>query len=394
MAEYDIHEGLSRVISQLTAAVTNTSLYSPTHPQVAQYVEKAQSVLAEILLNKPEITLLIIGNDLVADNRKLVSTGASSYVSNFVRILKKQAIERVTFLSGLPKEELQVLILALASSNTLSVRSTPFIKLGKVELKIKKLDDQQTSAGAETLSDETAFSSSGVPEEVLQELLALTVEELDNLKELYHQAKRHKKIDVRSVDDMVKGFIKGFRQEINPLSLLASLKSVNEYTFTHVTNVCILTMSLSDNLGFKGEHLHQIGIASLLHDIGKLFVPDEILSKAGALTPEERKNIETHTVKGARYLMGIEGIPKLAVLAALEHHQQFDGKGYPSMKGGWTPNIVSQLICVADVFDAMRSTRSYREAIPLNEVESTLLKGKGTSFNPMVVDLFIKMIRR
>ena len=394
MAEHDIHEGLSRVVSQLTAAVTNTGLYSPTHPQVAQYVEKAHAVLAEILLHKPEITLLIIGNDLVADNRQLVATGSASYVTNFIRIMKKQAIERITFVSGIPKQELQGIIQALASSDTISVSSTSFIKLGKVELRINKIDDQQASDGVDALSSESAVSAPDVPPEMFQELLAMRAEDVDLLKDMYVRAKRHKQIDVRSVDDMVKGFIKSFRQESNPLSLLASLKSVNEYTFTHVTNVCILTMSLADSLGFKGEHLHQIGIASLLHDIGKIFIPDEILSKAGALTPEERRIIETHTEKGARYLMGIEGIPKLAVLTALEHHQQFDGKGYPSIKGGWTPNIVSQLISVADVFDAMRSTRSYRAAKPVKVVESVLQQGKGVSFNPIIVDCFLKMIKR
>jgi HD-GYP domain-containing protein (c-di-GMP phosphodiesterase class II) len=394
MAEYDAHEGLSRVISQVTAAVTNTSLYSPNHPNVGQFVENAHSVLAEILQYKPEITLLIIGNDLVADNRQLGAAGSSSYVTNFIQILKKQAIERISFSAGLPKEELQTLIQALASPDTLSVKSTSFIKLGKVELRVKKLDEQHSFAGSDALSYDPDASATDVPQEVFQELLALTAEELDHLKEVYLSAKRYKKIDVRSVDDMVKGFIKGFRQESNPLSLLASLKSANEYTFTHVTNVCILTMSLAENLGFKGEQLHKIGVASLLHDIGKIFIPDEILSKPGMLTPEERRTIETHTEKGARYLMGIEGIPKLAVLTALEHHQKFDGNGYPSIRGGWTPNIVSQLISVADVFDAMRSRRSYQEPKTLDFIESILIKGKSTSFNPIVVDLFLNLIKR
>ena len=146
MAEYDFHEGLSRVVSQLTAAVMNTSLYSPTHPQVAQYIDKANIVLAEILQHKPEVTLLLIGDDLVAENRQLVSTGAASYVTNFTRILKKKAIERITFVAGLPKDELQGLIQDLASSDAASVRSTTFVKLGKVELRIKKQDEQETLA--------------------------------------------------------------------------------------------------------------------------------------------------------------------------------------------------------------------------------------------------------
>ena len=394
MAENDIHDGLSRVISQLTAAVLNTGLYSATHPQVALYVEKAYAALSEILLNRPEITLLVIGNDLVADNRQIEASGAASYVTNFIRILKKQSIERITFAAGLPKEEFRGLIQDLASSDTLSIRSTSFIKFGKVELRIRKLEEQQSSAGSDAASNADLGAAPDASPEVYQELLALTTEELDRLKDIYVRAKLHKKIDVRSVDDMVKGFIQGFRKEINPLGLLASLKSVNEYTFTHVTNVCILTMSLAENMGFTGEHLHQIGVASLLHDIGKIFIPDEILSKNGALTSEERRTIETHTVKGARYLMGIEGIPKLAVLSALEHHQKFDGNGYPSIKGGWTPNITSQFISVADVFDAMRSRRSYQEPKPLELIESVLTKGKGTSFNPMVVDRFLNMIRR
>jgi HD-GYP domain-containing protein (c-di-GMP phosphodiesterase class II) len=393
MAEYDFYDGLSRVISQLTAAVMNTSLYSPTHPQVAQYIDKANTVLTEILQLKPEITILLIGDDLVADNRQIISTGTASFVANFARILKKKTIERITFVSGLPRAELQGLIQDLASRDATPVRSTTCIKLGKIELRIKKPAEQGTSGGDDLIKT-IVESASDIPEEAMQELLSLTAAELDELKELYLQAKRHKKIDLRSVDDMVKGFIKGFRQEINPLNLLASLKSANEYTFTHVTNVCILTMSLAEFVGFKGENLHRIGVASLLHDIGKIFIPDEILSKPGVLTLEERRTIETHTVKGARYLMDVEGIPKLAVLAALEHHQKFDGNGYPSIKGGWTPNITSQLISIADVFDAMRSRRSYQQSQSLEKIEGVLTKGKGTSFNPILIDHFLKMIQR
>lgn len=385
MAEHDVHEELSRVIAQLTAAVTNTSLYSPTHPQVAQYVDKAYGLLQDLLRVKPEITIMLIGDDLVADNRPLA--GGSAYVANFVRTMRKKSFERLSFLEGMTKEELTGLIRDLAATDAVSVRSSSGIKLGKVELKIKRHDEQQGVGGG-------GAPGSGVSPEIVQELLALTQTELDELKEVYLSAKKHRKIDVRGVDDMVKGFIKGFRQEINPLSLLASLKSVNEYTFTHVTNVCILTMSQGESLGFIGDNLHTIGVAALLHDIGKIFVPDEILSKPGVLTPEERRIIETHTVKGARYLMGVEGIPKLAVLAALEHHQKFDGSGYPSIKGGWTPNVTSQLICIADVFDAMRSRRAYQEAFPQEKIEALLMKGSGTTFNPVLVERFLRMIKR
>ena len=388
MAEINFHEDLSRVIAQLTAAVTNTSLYSATHPQVAAYIEKAHGVLADMLMLKPEITILLIGNDLVADNRPLPSGGA--YIDNFVRILKKKAIERITFISGVPKAELHDLIHDLASPDTVAARSSACIKLGKVELRVKRAGEQIISPAAES----AAAASPGAPQEDLEALLALTARELDELKDVYLRIKKHKQIDVRGVDEIVKGFLSGFRKEINPLGILASLKSAHEYTFTHVTNVGILTIGQAETLGFTGEHLHQVGVASLLHDVGKLFIPEEILSKPTALTSDERKIIETHTVKGARYLMGLDGIPKLAVLAAMEHHLKYNGTGYPSIKGGWKPNIVSKIISISDVFDAMRSRRSYQEPMPLEKIVEVLRKGSGTSFNPQLVEHFLKLIKQ
>jgi HD-GYP domain-containing protein (c-di-GMP phosphodiesterase class II) len=392
MAELDTHTDLVEVISQLTAAVKNTTLYSPTHPQVAQYIDKAYCLLQRLLVKKSNITILLIGDDLVADNRPLPAE--SAYVSNFRRILRRQAVERISFCDGVKKEELQDLIKVMASMEATSVRSSQRIKLGKVELRIVAADEAGSgnSFGTALISGKAGVCVE-TEDEGLQELQALTAAEIDELKETYLAIKRHRKIDIRGVDDMVKGFIRGFRQEINPLSLLATLKSVHEYTFTHVTNVCILTMAQAESLGFSGAHLHSIGIASLLHDVGKIFIPEDILSKPGVLTANERQIIETHTVKGARYLMGIDDIPKLAIIAALEHHRKFDGSGYPTIKGGWTPNVTSQMISIADVFDAMRSIRAYQGAIPIDRIANVLRKESGTSYNPLFVDHFLRLIR-
>lgn len=383
------HQGeLVRTIAQITAAVTNTSLYTFSHPQVGQYVEKAYTALATLLAARPEVTLMLVGNDLVADNRPLPA--ASTYIENFTRILRKKSVERITFLSGMPTEELQALVQELAAAGAAPVRSQQFIKLGKVEIRVKQVQETTASPDTDAAADAARY---GIAPDLMKELLAMTSAEMDELKEIYRQIKKHKQINVRGVEDVVKGFIKGFRKEINPLGILASLKSSHEYTFTHVTNVGILTMSQAERLGFSGEHLHQIGIASLLHDVGKLFIPEEIMNKPGMLTADERKIIETHAVKGARYLVGLEGIPKLAVLAALEHHIKFDGTGYPAIKTGWKPNLVSQIISVADVFDAMRSKRAYQESNSMDKIEGVLTRGKGTAFNPQLVDHFLTMVK-
>jgi HD-GYP domain-containing protein (c-di-GMP phosphodiesterase class II) len=382
MPEIDIHEEMAKVVAQLTAAVTNIGLYTASHPQVGQYVDRTHTVLSGLLQARPEVTVMLVGDDLVAEGKSLPPD--SAYVASFIRILRRKSVERVTFVAGLPHAELQGFISDLAMPDAASIKTTGFIKLGKVELRVKQADGGEGhgwSGGAEA------------PPEVLEELLKLTTDELDELKDVYLRIKKHKQIDIKSVDGMVKRFIKGFREEVNPLRMLASLKSSHEYTFTHVVNVGILTMAQAESLGFTGEHLHAIGVASFLHDIGKLFVPEEILNKKGKLTQDERMIIETHTTKGARYLMGTEGIPKLAVLAALEHHLKFDGTGYPSIKGGWTPNIASQMISVADVFDAMRSRRSYQEPQPMSKIESILRSGAGKAFNPKLIENFFRLIR-
>lgn len=381
MAEIDVHEEMAKIVAQLTAAVTNIGLYSASHPQVGQYVDKTHAALTGLLQANPEVTIMLVGNDLVAAGRPLPSD--SAYVANFIRILRRRSVERVTFVAGLPRAELFAFINDLTTRDAASIKTTSFIKLGKVELRVKQAGGEQHGWGGDDVSPE-----------VIEELVALSTSELDELKDVYLRIKKHKQIDVKSVDEVVKRFIKGFREEANPLRLLASLKSSHEYTFTHVVNVGILTMAQAESVGFTGEHLHQIGVASFLHDIGKLFVPEEIMNKKGKLSQDERMIIETHTTKGARYLMGTEGIPKLAVLAALEHHLKFDGTGYPSMKGGWTPNIASQMISVADVFDAMRSRRSYQEPQPMSKIEEILKGGAGKAFNPTLVENFYRLIRK
>ncbi len=388
----DVQTGdLLRAISMINAAVMNIGLYSPSHPQVGQYVEKAYTALSSLLAKRSEITLLVIGSDVVADNHALSADRAGgAFLASFGRMLKKKSVERLSFLSGMPKEELHGIITELAAPPSAPVRSRSTIKIGRVEVRVRP-SDKRTAAGASPAGE---AAKAGISPDMLEELQGLTATELDELKELYHRMKQHRQINVRGIEDIVKGFVRSFRQEMNPLGILASLKSSDEYTFTHVANVGILTMSQAESMGFRGEHLHQIGVASLLHDVGKLFIPEEILSKPTRLTDAERRIMETHTVKGARYLTGLEGIPKLAVLAALEHHIKFDGTGYPTIRGGWRPNIVSQIIAVADVFDAMRSKRVYRDAQSVEKVESILRDESGTTFNPLLVDHFLKLIHK
>jgi HD-GYP domain-containing protein (c-di-GMP phosphodiesterase class II) len=371
---------LQQFLTQLNAVVINMHLYAAEHPQAEKYLSNAFNNLEGLLRNNPEITLMLIGQDLVVNNTPLSIERLN--LSSFHRLLKERGIERLTFLPGVTANEFQDCIRSLASQRNVAVRSSRCVKIGKVELKVKQ----------DGLSDDAGDDEKG--SDIIQPIREVRDGKYEEIKTLYHNAQRHQKIDVRGVDDMIKAFIQGFTLGINPLGLMASLKSSDEYTFTHVVNVCILTMGQAEALGFSGSQLYKIGVASMLHDVGKLFIPDEIINKPGKLTDEERKIIETHTIQGGRYLLRVDKIPKLAVLGAIEHHIKYDGSGYPFFKGGWKPNIVSQMIAIADVFDALRSRRVYSDPKTPEFIQKILNSEKGSTFNPFLVNNFLKIIGR
>jgi HD-GYP domain-containing protein (c-di-GMP phosphodiesterase class II) len=368
-----------RLLKDLNAALINFHLYSAEHPLTRRYIETAFMDLSDLLRAQKEITLILVDDELVIDQRRLKSDGP--HVAQLVRLFKENAVERITFLAGLAPGEFNTFIENLMCPDRHTLPSSQHIRLGKIELKIK----QEALFNPEQLSSQQAQSL-----ETIQSIRDVKYEEI---KALYHGIQRRQNVDVRGVDDLIKAFMQGFEKALSPIRLLAALKSADEYTFTHVVNVCLLTMSQAESLGFAGQQLYQIGIASALHDVGKLFIPPDIINKPGRLTPGERKVIETHTVTGARYILGLHQIPKLAVLCALEHHMKYNGGGYPVVGAGWQPNVVSQMIAISDVFDAMRSRRSYSEPKPLELIVKVLREESGTTFNPYLVTNFLKLIQ-
>jgi HD-GYP domain-containing protein (c-di-GMP phosphodiesterase class II) len=369
------YQEMGMVITQFTAAVQNTGMYPDDHPQVLSHIREAHSLLGELLKKRRAVTILLIGKNLMVDNRNLVI--ASTHEAAFIRILKRRAIERMSFIAGLPFNQLEELIRNLASSSTSTLHSTRYIKLGKLEFK-----DQEESivdlSGEDT--DSTVDLGTKPPEE--------------RIREIYENALKYKSIDMNRVDELVLQFMNSIRKETNPLKLLSEIKSSDEYTFIHTANVGIMTIFLAESIGFKGFHLNDIGIAAILHDVGKISTPKNILSKQGPLTSDEWSLMEQHPIKGAMSLMEVKGVKNLAILAAMEHHIKYDGTGYPRIKGGWITNIVTQMITIADVFDALRTMRPYRDPMPQHKIEEIMEKESGTTFNPYLVQRFMKLISR
>jgi HD-GYP domain-containing protein (c-di-GMP phosphodiesterase class II) len=369
------------VVANLSGAITSMRLYPDDHPQVQKYLETAHFELTKYLLDKDESTILLVNDRVVCDQKPLPDMGP--HAVQFIRTLREGAIERVTFVSGVTKEDLRGFLRELIGTDQGSVRGRDHIRLGKLDIRV---DFGDVAALEASLTEEQ--------QEKIAALNTLCQARLEDIKEIYAKIARQQAFNTKGLGEVVGTFVRAFAYGVSPIRMLASLKSADEYTFTHVVNVCILTMSQAESLGFRGDKLYEIGMASALHDAGKLLIPEEILSKPGALTPEERKIMQSHTIRGARYILGLGGVPRLSVLAALEHHLGFDGSGYPHIRANWRPNLVSQMLAISDVFDAMRSRRCYKEPAPMEKIIGILDKEKGSSFNPFLVENFLKLIKR
>jgi HD-GYP domain-containing protein (c-di-GMP phosphodiesterase class II) len=377
----DPHSEINDVVANLSGAITSMRLYPDDHPQVQKYLETAHFELTKYLLDKDESTILLVNDRVVCDQKPLPDMGP--HAVQFIRTLRDGAIERVTFVSGVTKEDLRSFLRELIGTVHGSVHSRDHIRLGKLDIRV---DFGDVAALEASLTEEQ--------QEKIAALNTLCQARLEDIKEIYAKIARQQAFNTKGLGEVVGTFVRAFAYGVSPIRMLASLKSADEYTFTHVVNVCILTMSQAESLGFRGDKLYEIGMASALHDAGKLLIPEEILSKPGALTPEERKIMQSHTIRGARYILGLGGVPRLSVLAALEHHLGFDGSGYPLIGATWRPNLVSQMLAISDVFDAMRSRRCYKEPAPMEKIIGVLDKEKGTSFNPFLVENFLKLIKR
>lgn len=377
--ERALKEALSELIYNITIAMTDASLYSGKHPLVGERVEKCVSILNGLLETRSTLSIMILQDEVVVDRQLLTDKGI--YTRNFIKKMNKKGIEALTFTKPITNGELTEFITAICKSGKSSISSSPHIMTGKVEVGIKPMVPEVQVIDEEERDNEKYTKT-------------YTPEEINKLKEAYHSASRFKKLDIVGLEDMVVNFIAVYKREANILNLLPRVKTYSEYTYTHATNVSIISMFQAESIGLDGPILHQIGIAALLHDVGKMYVPTSILDKKEALTPDEWEEMKRHSIYGAKYLATLKKVPKLAIISAMEHHMKYDGSGYP--QNGYSRNgqhLCSQIIAIADFFDALRTERPYRLPVDTTHVLGLLKHGAGKEFNPFLANNFIGIMK-
>lgn len=190
------------------------------------------------------------------------------------------------------------------------------------------------------------------------------------------------------VDDIVYDIMNNKDAIVN----MVDIKVFDEYTFYHSVNVAILSMSIGVGLNLSKRELYNLGLAAVLHDIGKVYVNKDILLKQGKLTEREFEEIKKHSEDGYKHLKNTYEIPVSSYVGVLQHHERYDGAGYPFRKSKDEISLFGRIICIADVYDAITSNRPYREAMLPSEAMEYIMANSNSMFDTKIVNIFVNRI--
>jgi putative nucleotidyltransferase with HDIG domain len=244
---------------------------------------------------------------------------------------------------------------------------------------------------AGTRSEDRQVGGGRLPTAVLDLTLR---EESETVRWLHEELKAGRGLPLLEAEAVVRSLAVAMHGDQAFLLPLLRLKEFDQYTTTHSLNVAVLTMALAEHIGLGPKEVRAFGTAGLLHDVGKVRIPEQILNKPGRLTEEERRVMAAHPVEGARIILASEHPLDLAAVVAYEHHIKLNGGGYPRLAFSRKCHKASDLTHVCDVFDALRTDRPYRRCWPTEKVLGLIEEGAGQEFDPELAGAFVAMMRK
>jgi putative nucleotidyltransferase with HDIG domain len=362
------------LIRRLAAALRGTELYSPTHPLVQRGIDTLMAAATDGLQGAPSIVIGFIGEEIVVDGSRL-PRGTAALVG-FARDLRDRDVDKITVSRGLTRDEVRNLIAAFSdrSSSTplqdrLIARGVRHVTLGRIVV--------------EDVSDEQAGIAAA------RRVYATAVETAETL---WEAAKAGDKPDPGAARKIIDGLARLVTQDRTSLMALTALKKYDNYTFTHMVNVSALAMAQARALNVEGTLLREFGFAALMHDIGKVHTPLEVLNKPDKLSRDEFEIMKKHVVDGAHILRRTPEMPALAPIVAFEHHLKQDLSGYPENIGCRKLNLCTMIVSIADVFDALRSNRPYRQGLATNRIRAIMGEQGNPAFSQTLLKRFVNLM--
>lgn len=212
------------------------------------------------------------------------------------------------------------------------------------------------------------------------------------VKNVFNDVRMGKAIELKEVRAQVSSIVDSVFRNRDALLCLSNLRDYDNYTFIHSVNVCILAVSFGRHLDMPKTKLENLGLGALLHDIGKTQIPESILNKPGKYTEDEYSIMKRHVALGMEILRKHENIPTEAMLVTSQHHERYNGSGYPQRLYGEKIDMIGQIGAIADVYEAMTYDRVYRKASSCHTTVRKLYEWNDVLFNRMVIEKFIQCI--
>jgi len=369
------------VFQQLSAVLRNATIYPEAHPFLLASAEKLLSRILELLADRKEVAFYFVAGELFFETH---SVPIDQSLSLLIEQFTNQDIGGIIFRPGLTQPEIikfATLVTKEPSffagregiNDVIAKENIVHIELHRVLLVDKKV-------GGSTKEGKIRASE-------------IFMDAVNTVKELVYAVHVEKAINMRKLNTTVQTMVDNILENRDAFMGLTSIKMYDEYTFAHSVNTSVLAISFGTFLSFEKPQVAALGVAGLLHDIGKVRVPLEIINKPGKLTDDEWEMVKRHPIEGALLLVDIPGVSKLAMVAAFEHHQHGDMRGYPEIDDQHQQHLFSQIVALCDAYDAITAARVYYSLqTPQDQAVGILLDKRGSVFDPILVKAFINMI--
>ena len=365
------------LLRRFAASLRSSQLYSPGHPIITRNLETLSGAFQLLHSLQPSIVIGLVGDEVIVDDMPMAKADT---LGPFVRRLQQSGVERITVDRGVTVDEITTFIEAVTTIDARNVGPDgrqvetfpvmPHIRVGRVTIE-QRVEGSLTDMATIKRLYNDAVSVAG---------------------DVWDSAQTEGRPDATVARSMIDGLAQAVAQNRTALLALTTLKNYDNYTFTHMVNVSILTMGQARGLGIDGPLLREFGLAALMHDIGKVRTPIEVLNKPDKLTDDEFTIMKRHVVDGAEILRMTPDVPALAPVVAFEHHLRMDGSGYPGRVTRTSLNIGTMLCSIADVYDAMRSQRNYQQSFPTDRILAVLKRNDGQQFDQHLVRRFVQLI--
>ncbi|MCX7832550.1 MAG: HD domain-containing protein [Actinobacteria bacterium] len=369
-------------LQKFNSVIKHSNFYPENHPILVESISNFKQYLKEIFQSFGRLHINIYEGEVYLFNRFVPDLGKS--FEKLVSFLETRKVNEISILPGITEREIYDF------AKSLTEKPENIEKAGGLQTRISNLGITHISVTSSSPKKEEEREEEdndffGISEETY--IQAVTV-----IKKIAFQYLSGMPLDVREARQVVDNLVEKVLQNPDALIRLSILKNYDEDTYYHSVNVMLLSLTLGASLGLEKPILSALGLASLLHDLGKVKIPQEIIKKATSLTRDEWEMMKKHTVFGAQALLLSPNLNKICAVVALEHHLNVDKTGYPSLPLVKKPHIFSRLVQITDVYDALTSQRPYRKpTLPDNALRLIFVQSK-TKLDPVLAKQFVRLM--